>query len=101
MTRLMPAFVALLMILLAASPAQAEDQLSQASLSITNMVCVSCQMRVEQAVTAVEGVSSVSFDEDGETVVVAFDPQATSLDAILSACEEAGYPASVVKRSDA
>ena len=88
-------FFAVFLIALAASvqAAQADQQIV---LSVDNMVCVSCEMRIENAVAAVEGVTSVKADAESKTVRVSFDQQRTSVETILEASSEAGYPAEVV-----
>lgn len=66
------------------------------SLSIPNMVCMSCEMQIEAALTAVDGVDGVRFDGDAQQALVTFDAHRTTLDAILAATEAAGYPATVL-----
>ena len=66
------------------------------TLSIPNMVCMSCEMQIETAVTAVDGVTQVDFDGEQKLARVSFDPERASVEAILDAGEAAGYPATVV-----
>ncbi len=100
MTRTLPLTAMILILALIGAHALAEDGLEQASLSIPNMVCMSCEMRVEQAVTAVTGVAGVAFDAEDKIATVAFDPEQASLEEILAACDEAGYPATVVEPTE-
>lgn len=66
------------------------------SLSIPNMVCMSCEMKLEEALTAVDGVASVRFEGEAQRATVSFDANRASIQAILAASETAGYPATVV-----
>ncbi len=91
------ALTAALFLLLALPIAQAEPALQEATLAIPNMTCMSCEMRVEQAVRSVAGVASIEFDADAKTASIRFDAAQGSLEQILAACEAAGYPASVVE----
>ena len=90
------AFIAALVLLLGLNIAQAEQELHEATLSIPNMECMSCEMRVEQAVREVAGVAAIDFDAEAKTASIRFDASQGSLEQILAACEEAGYPATVV-----
>ncbi len=90
------AFFAALVFLLGLNIAQAEQQLNEATLSIPNMECMSCEMRVEQAVREVAGVAAIDFDGEAKTASIRFDASQGSLEQILAACEEAGYPATVL-----
>ncbi|MGY6588680.1 MAG: heavy-metal-associated domain-containing protein [Wenzhouxiangella sp.] len=94
MTRYATFFVVLLIALAASVQAAQADQ--QIVLSVDNMVCMSCEMQIENAVTAVDGVTSVKADAESKTVRVSFDQQRTSVETILAASSEAGYPAEVV-----
>lgn len=62
-------------------------------LSAPKMSCGHCKMAVENAVGSVAGVSSVSADPQTKEVAVAFDEDQVSLEEIIKAMAEAGYPA--------
>ena len=63
--------------------------------SVTGMSCAACSARVEKAVSAVEGVSSVSVN----LLTGAMGVEGTAADdAIICAVQDAGYGASVVAR---
>ena len=85
-----------LVFLLGLNLVQAETASSEVKLAIPNMVCMSCEMRVEEAVRQVTGVAGIEFDGEAKTALVRFDDSRTTLDQILAACEEAGYPATVL-----
>lgn len=89
-------FSLVLILLFGLSLAQAETTSNEVKLSIPNMVCMSCEMRVEEAVFQVTGVSGIEFDGEAKTARISFDESVTTIDQILAACEEAGYPATVL-----
>jgi periplasmic mercuric ion binding protein len=92
-------FVLLFMLqLFLTSSLLAETDESSVTLSIPNMSCISCEIRVGQALRAVEGVGDVHFDMDAKTVTVRFDER-TDIEALKSATAEVGYPATVVTES--
>ncbi|MGY6553919.1 MAG: heavy-metal-associated domain-containing protein [Wenzhouxiangella sp.] len=76
--------------------AQADNASSEVKLAIPNMVCMSCEMRVEEAVFQVSGVSAIEFDGEAKTALIRFDESLATIDQIMAACEEAGYPATVL-----
>lgn len=91
--------IPLLFLALLGLPSMAETTVEtpkQVSLSIPNMVCMSCEMQIETAVTAVDGVTDVEFDGEQKLATISFDPTRASLEAILDASEAAGYPATLV-----
>ena len=100
MTRTLSLMMMTLMLVLIGAQAVAEDKPQQASLSIPNMVCMSCEMRVEKAVTAVAGVLGIEFNTEANIAEISYDPDQTSLEAILAACDQAGYPATVIEPVD-
>lgn len=89
-------FIAAFVLLLGLEIAQAEQQLHQVTLSVPNMECISCEMQVGQAISEVAGVSSIEFDGEAKTVSIHFDGPQEILEEILAACEEVGYPATVL-----
>jgi len=88
--------VALLSSILAslALPALAEEL--TVSLSVPGMTCASCPYVVQSAINGVEGVRTVAADADTRTAQVVFEDAVTSVDSILAAAKNAGYPASVI-----
>ena len=61
------------------------------TLAVSGMTCTGCENTVTEAVTKVEGVSSIKASFADSTAVVSFDPSKTSIDAIGAAITEAGY----------
>jgi periplasmic mercuric ion binding protein len=66
------------------------------SLSVPGMNCASCPYVVQAAISGVEGVQSVTADANARTAQVVFEDAVTSVDTILAATRNAGYPASVI-----
>ncbi|MFB6069729.1 MAG: heavy-metal-associated domain-containing protein [Halanaeroarchaeum sp.] len=62
------------------------------TVTVTDMSCDGCEDIVEDAVSEVSGVESVSADRDAESVTVEGDPD---VDEILDAIDFAGYTASL------
>ena len=60
-------------------------------LDITGMSCANCSATVEDAVTALDGVTAVSVNFATDEGTVEYDPDATTLGAIVAAAEDAGY----------
>ncbi len=54
--------------------------------------CEHCVNAITGALTAINGVSSVSVDVEGKRVDVSYDADSASADQIDAALEEEGYP---------
>lgn len=82
-----------------ASHAEAIVQVKSNNQSVTlgmqNMTCAMCQFTIKKALQGVEGVKEASVDYDSKTASVVFDPQKTSIEALIKATTAAGYPATV------
>ena len=65
--------------------------MERVQLSVAQMGCGGCVRNVREALAAVPGVK-VEHVEVG-SAAVAYDPRVASLDAILGALLDAGYPA--------
>jgi len=50
-----------------------------------------CQTAVQEALSGVEGVAEAAVDLEGGRATVVFDEGATSLDALRTAVEDAGF----------
>ncbi len=62
-------------------------------LNVASMTCASCVGRVDKALAAVPGVSDVNVNLASETATVTYAEGAVSLDDLLRAAKNAGYPA--------
>ena len=81
----------------AAVPVQAQKQQTSQSvmLDMQNMTCALCKFTIKKALQGVEGVEKANVDYDSKTASVTFNPQKTSVDALIKATTAAGYPATV------
>lgn len=57
-------------------------------LTVTGMSCGGCEDAVENAVSALDGVTSVTADNESETVVIEGDVDQTN---VTETIEDAGY----------
>lgn len=55
------------------------------------MHCASCQRSIEGQLRAVGGVRQIDVKLSGQSATVIFDPNETTIEALQSAIEEAGY----------
>ncbi|WP_436348157.1 heavy metal translocating P-type ATPase [Natronorubrum sp. FCH18a] len=62
-------------------------------LDITGMTCANCSATVGDAVESIEGVTEANVNYATDEGSVEYDPEATSLDEIYAAIDEAGYSA--------
>lgn len=76
--------------LLAADGASAAEQ--TVTLAVSNMTCASCPYIVEKSLTALPGVTNVAVSFDKKSATVTFDDQTTTMDALIAATTNAGYP---------
>jgi mercuric ion binding protein len=81
----------------AVAPVSVQNQNSSQSviLDMQNMTCAMCKITIKKALQGVEGVQKVSVDGDTKMADVTFDPQKTSIEALIKATTNAGYPATV------
>lgn len=65
------------------------------TLAVPGMTCAACPITVKKALTRVNGVHEAAVSYERREAVVTFDDDATSVDALLKATADAGYPSSV------
>ena len=66
----------------------------QIELTVRGMTCGHCEMRVNKALTGVEGVRKAEVDREHEQAIVTVDPKAeVPLESLVAAVEAAGYQA--------
>jgi len=73
---------------------QADEQ-QTVTLQVENMTCSSCPFTVKMALKQVEGVEKVSAKYEGHGdgwARITFDPAKTSLERLIKATTDAGYP---------
>src|SRR3990172_10195646 len=61
------------------------------TLPVEGMTCASCVVRVEKALSKVEGINDVSVNFAKEKASFVFDPDIVDVKSISSAVEDAGY----------
>lgn len=87
------------MILLAAVLASVSSPLFAAQKTVTlgvpGMTCAACPITVKKAITRVEGVSKTEVDYDKRQAAVTYDDARASVDQIMKATANAGYPATI------
>ncbi|ORE97021.1 MULTISPECIES: cation transporter [Aurantimonadaceae] len=81
-----------------ASPTIAAER--TVTLAVDNMTCVTCPYIVEQALSAVPGVTDVEVSFESATAVVTFDDAAADPAALMAATTNAGFPSRPVSGSE-
>ena len=64
-------------------------------LDVQNMTCGLCPITVRKALEKVPGVTEAKVDFGKKTATVRFDTDKASIDTLVKATTEAGFPASV------
>ena len=77
--------------------AQAATTEQRSVFLIANMTCALCPITVKTALQGVTGVKSVVIDFEAKTATVVFDPSTATIEAIVAASTNAGYPAQLTK----
>lgn len=80
-------------LVLFSSPALAAVQ--TVTLNVPGMYCAVCPITVKKALRKVPGVSKVDVSFEKKEAVVTFDDAKASIDKLLDATFEAGYPAEI------
>jgi len=78
-----------------AVPVQSHPQNNSQSvtLDVQNMTCALCPITIRKALQGVDGVNEAKVDFASKTAAVSFDPQKTTIAALIKATTNAGYPA--------
>ena len=84
---------AILLALLASPTAFAETK--TVTLSVPGMNCNLCPLTIKKAISRVPGVASVEASYEKKQAVVTFDDSKTSVEALMKATANAGYPSTV------
>lgn len=85
-------FAALIFISITAPALAATETVT---LSVPGMTCAACPITVKKALSRVGGVSQVDVAYEKREVAVTFDDAKTSVQKLIMASEDAGYPSSV------
>jgi mercuric ion binding protein len=65
------------------------------TLSVTGMTCSTCPITVKKALNKVEGVENIEVNVEKKEALVTFDDAKTTVEALLEATKNAGYPSTV------
>jgi len=75
------------------APAWAATQ--TVTLSVTGMTCKACPITIKKALNKVDGVENIEVSLEKKEAVVTFDDAKTTVEALVEATTNAGYPSSV------
>ena len=87
--------LAALIVLAAAFSAPALAATQTVTLSVPGMTCAACPLTVKKALSKVVGVEKVEVSFEKREAVVIFDDSKTTLEKLIRATENAGYPSTV------
>jgi len=65
------------------------------TLNVDKMTCASCPYMVKKSLEKVEGVTAVSVSLEDKTATVTYDGEMASVEQLIAATTELGYPSSV------
>ena len=77
------------------APAGQTTQTAQVALAVENMSCASCPLTVGSSLRQVPGVIDAHVTLDPPEAVVLYDPAKASMDELIAATTNAGYPSSL------
>lgn len=89
----MKSIFASLVLAAAAFPALAAPQ--TVTLSVPGMTCAACPITVKKALSRVDGVTQAKVSYEKREAIVTFDDGKASVQKLVDASTNAGYPASV------
>ena len=75
------------------APAWAATQTT--TLSVPGMTCATCPITLKKALNKVEGVENIEVNLEKKEAVVTFDDAKTTVETLLEATKNAGFPSSV------
>ncbi|MCC7080444.1 MAG: mercury resistance system periplasmic binding protein MerP [Burkholderiales bacterium] len=88
-------FAALALFALAAAPQVSFAAPKTVTLAVPSMNCSACPITVSQALKKVPGVNAVKATLEPPEARVMFDDAKTSVEKLMEATSQAGYPSSV------
>lgn len=65
------------------------------TLSLPSMNCPTCPITVTKALEKVDGVSDAEVDYESKSAVVTFDDEKTTLQTLMEATRNAGFPSTI------
>lgn len=75
------------------APAWATTQ--TVTLSVPGMTCAACPITIKKALNKVEGVEKIEVNIEKKEALITFDDAKTTVEALLEATKNAGYPSTV------
>lgn len=81
--------------LLAALSAPAWAATQTVTLSVPGMTCASCPITLKKALNKLEGVENIEVNLEKKEALITFDDAKTTVEALLEATKNAGYPSTV------
>ena len=75
------------------APAWAATQ--TVTLSVIGMTCAACPVTIKKVLNKVEGVENIKVNLEKKEALVTFDDAKTTVEALLEATKNAGYPSTV------
>jgi mercuric ion binding protein len=69
------------------------------TLSVPSMNCPICPITVKKSLQKVAGVKYVTVSYENKTVTVSFEDSLTTVNSLLKATENVGYPSTVLKNT--
>jgi mercuric ion binding protein len=75
------------------APAWAATQ--TVTLSVTGMTCAACPITIKRALNKVEGVENIEVNLEKKEARITFDDAKTTVEALVEATTNAGYPSTV------
>ena len=75
----------------------AEAETRTVTLDLPTMNCAMCPITVKKALDKVEGVSQSAVHYDDKRAVVTFDDDLTSVEALVDATTNAGFPSTTIE----
>ena len=75
------------------APAWATTQ--TVTLSVPGMTCAACPITIKKALNKVEGVEKIEVNLEKKEALITFDDAKTTVEALLEATKNAGYPSIV------
>ena len=67
------------------------------TLSVPDMSCSTCPIQVKKALSRVSGVSNATASLEHKDAVVTYDESKTSVEALMKATADIGFPSTVKK----
>ena len=69
----------------------------QVVLDVKNMTCPACWYKVKKSLTRLDGVKTAKVSLLSDQAVVTYEPSKISIDDLIKATTDAGYPSSIKK----